>query len=147
MSTYSSSALMDATVTVLTAASEFSANEVSANDYNILTSAPWACAIVVRFRGFDTEPLTYGLPRGKSVVTLIDIEGYVRDQGDTVTVLSNITKLSDDIFNVLHQAEGLSGSAKKTLTTRGRVPTGIAVEDMGGFQWLPVVINLSAEQF
>jgi len=147
MPTYSSSALIDATVAVLTAASEFSNNEVSSNDYNVLTTAPGACAIVVRFRGFDSEPLTYGLPRGKSVVTIMDVEGYIRDNGDPVGMLANTIKLSDDILNVLHQAEGLSGSAKKSMVTRGRVPAGVAVEDMGGFQWLPVLINLSAEQF
>lgn len=147
MATYSSSALVDAVETVLTAASEFAANEVSINDYNVLTTAPGGCALIVRFRGFDTEPLTYGLPRGKSVVTLIDIEGYVRDTGDTISMLNNIIGLSDNIFNVLHQDETLSGSAKKTLPVRGRVPAGVAVEDLGGFQWLPVLVSLQAEQF
>lgn len=145
MPTHSASALVDAVVSTFTSASEFSDQEVTASDYNVLTTAPGACAIVVRWGRTTGVPRTYGQPRPKTSVVRIDVEGFVRDTGDTVQVLTDLTRLGDDIFNVLHHDPTL-GDVARIANLDDLTPQPITAE-IGGFRWQPLVGRLTAEQF
>jgi len=140
----------DGLITVLTAASAFDASQVSGCDYGILETSD-SCAIMVMPVGIASEPITFGAPRQRLVTWEIEIQAYVKDIGDTITVLSNVWTIADEVRGALDSDDTLDGSCKKSKITGAAQPKGSGggpeMLDAGGATWIPWYFTVAADQF
>lgn len=132
--------------TLLTSASEFGTALVSRNDYGILARAPGACAIVIRYRRTDTTPLAFSAPAKKALTIHVDVEGFVKETGDSKAALDRQVQLADALWNVFHWDQSLGGAVKISTVESIDTQGGFVVE-IAGFRWMPVVARVIGQMF
>lgn len=142
----SASGFLDGVYNVLASASEFGSEVVTRNDYNVLTQAPGACSLVLRYRGTRPEASTYASGRGRHRVVSVEleVEGYVREEADLAQVLDHQVQLADALYNVLVQDETFGGTVFQS-SVDVTAQAGFIVE-MGGFRWVPLTATVIGRQ-
>lgn len=141
----SGSAIADALVTMLGAASAFGSEAVSKDDYACLERASGS-AVMVQPEGFSNIVLTFGAPTKKHVTWQIGLEVYVKDTGDPAKVLNRLWSVQDVIKGVIDSDDTALGTAKKVVLDRGTRPRDTYTE-AGGATWLPYYMTILAEEF
>lgn len=127
------SALKDALITNLSAASVFGPGQV-ANTYDVMELTSGCCCIV-NWQDYQNEAMTFGNNRREAWTFLL--EAKVKDQGDPFQLTENTFTVIDRIIATLKTDDTLQGEAKGIgQVAANRVPG--EAETIGGMTWLPV---------
>lgn len=139
----SASAMVDAAVTMLSAASVFGSGMVGKENYSVLNIASGSCAVVNAI-AMESRPSTFGNPRGRDHTYRLQIEGFCKDGGDEDAALARVLTMFDTVTNCLESDDTLLGSADTTggLTIRFNPNRAVII---GGQTLLYVVFTLDAD--
>jgi hypothetical protein len=135
--TTTASAIKDAAITNLSAASVIGGEQVSTN-YSVMESTA-ACCAVVNVIGFVSNPMTFGNNR-RGTATLL-IEAKLKDTGDPVSLMNNTHSFMDKIIASLESDDTLQGTVEGIERIEATRDPNIA-ETIGGATWLPIDITV-----
>jgi hypothetical protein len=136
----SASAIADAIVTNLSAASVFGAGGVSKSSYRVLESMSGSCA-VVSFADMMARPVTFGSPRKFDSDWTLEVTIFIKDTGDPSALLNKVFTATDGTLASLRSDDTLQGTSDGIVQISGGFEPGRAVET-GGFTWLPVTFRV-----
>ena len=140
----------DGLIVTLAAASAFDTKQISGSDYGILETSD-SCAIMVMPLGISSEPLTFGAPRQRLITWELDVQAYVKDTGDPITVLGNLWVIADEVRGALDSDDKLDSSCKKAKIRSATQPKGVGrgpdAVDAGGATWIPWYFTVAADEF
>lgn len=131
------SAIRDACVTNLSAASCIGPNQVS-NNYAVMESVA-ACCAVVNVIGFISNPMTFGNNRRGTATILAELK--LKDTGDPVTLMNNVPALTDKVIQSLESDDTLQGAVQGIERIEAVWDPNIA-ETIGGATWIPVDLTV-----
>lgn len=127
------SALKDALITNLSAASVFGAGQVAIT-YDVMESTSGCCCIV-NWQELQSESMTFGNNR-REIWTFL-LEAKVKDLGDPFQLTANTFAVIDKIVATFKTDDRLQGEAQGIgRLAANRVPG--EAETIGGATWLPV---------
>lgn len=135
--------MVDAAVTMLSAASVFGSGMVGKENYSVLNMASGSCAVVNAI-AMTSRPSTFGNPRGRDHTYRLQVECFSKDGGDEDAALTRVLSMIDTVTNCLEADDTLLGSADATgeLTIRFN-PNRVAV--IGGQNVLYAIFTLDAD--
>jgi|GEM_PF-5527530 len=140
----------DGLIATLVAASAFDTGQISGCDYGVLEISD-SCAILVMPLGISSEPITFGAPRQRLITWELDVQAYVKDMGDPVTVLGNLWVIADEMRAAIDSDDTLNGSCKKSMIRSATQPKGTGrgpdAVDAGGATWIPWYFTVAADEF
>lgn len=102
------SAIIDAFVTNLSAASVFGSEQVS-TDYDVMVSTS-ACCCVVSITSYENTAMTFGNNRHDTYNAFL--QAYIKDTGDHPTLKRNVFVVMDKMIATLKTDDELQGTAK-----------------------------------
>jgi len=141
----SGSAIGDALVTMLSAASVFGPGRVADDDWSIIEHSEKSA--VVELVGFTAQMHTFGVPADFEVTWNHVIYIYVRDTGDAPAVKRNQIAIIDRVLGTILADDTLQGTVEKlTNVTGARDPTSIFTIPSGE-SWLRSDITVSSTQW
>ena len=138
----SASAIADAYVTMLGAASVFGSGNVTKGDYGVLNRASGSCC-VVEWSFLDGGPATVGGGDPEHEWTH-ELALFVRDSGDTARTAERTLTAIDAVVGCLMADQSLQGEAAGNLQgiRADRAPRE-AIE-VGGHRWLPIFVEVTS---
>ncbi len=139
----SGSAIADALVTMLGAASAFGSTAVG-KDYSVLERSSGSCCVVT-WRRFSSVTTTYGKGSHDRQWTH-SIQGFVKDLGDPISLLGRVLTFSDTVLNVLEHDDTLQGTVKKVDRVDAARDLNAAVQAGGAF-WIPIFVDVISTEF
>jgi hypothetical protein len=137
----SASAIADALVTMLSAASVFGSGAVSKSSYKVLETVAASCAVVSPLR-CETVPVTFGSPRERERNWTFRIQGFRKDTGDADAVLNGVYAIIDGVIDCVESDDTVQGTALATGDFVIEHTPGEALT-VGGAAWVPVWIDVS----
>lgn len=132
------SAIKDALITNLGAASVFGSNQV-ATHYHVMEQTS-ACCCVIRWAGYNNEAMTFGNNRTAQWDFVAEIK--LKDTGDPYSLMNNSFGLIDTVISSLKSDDTLQGQCKAigaVSATRAEPGT---FDEAGGAMWLPIDVNI-----
>ena len=139
----SGSAIADALVTMLGAASAFGSTAVG-KDYKVLESSSGSCCVVT-WRRFTSVESTYGGATHDRQWTHT-IQGFIKDQGDAVSLLGRVITFSDTILNVIEKDGTLQGTVNEVVRVDAARDLNAAVQAGGAF-WVPIFVDVVSLEY
>ena len=133
MTTATASAIKDALITNLSAASVFGSANVSTT-YEVLEMTS-ACCCVVSWQGYENRAMTFGNQRTEVWTFLL--EAKVKDLGDPYQLTLNTFTVIDKLIATLKADDTLQGTAMGLGRVEANRTPGEA-ETVGGATWLPI---------
>ena len=137
----SGSAIADAIITMLSAASAMGASAVS-KDYKVLETTAGSCC-VVNWLGMNEKMSAFGNPTAKEIVWTHIIHGFVKDEGDANAALQKVIGFPDTVVTTLRSDDTLQGTVEEVLAIRGKRDPELAIR-AGGATWLPVFFEVDS---
>lgn len=138
----SGSAITDALITMLGAASAFGSQNV-AKDYSVLERSS-GCCCVVTWRRVVSAQVDFGDDRDRQWTHTI--QGFVKDLGDPISTMSRINAFSDTVLAVLENDDTLQGTVERIDVIEGNRDLNAAVTS-GGMTWFPIYIDVVSTEF
>ena len=139
----SGSAIADALVTMLSAASVLGSGNVSKSSYQVLESAATHSA-VVQWTGIRTEQNAFGGQHRR--IWDMDMHVFIRDTNDPVAAINRVWSLTDKIIACLDADPTLLNTCTDTgMLSANRDPEQAYV--VGGATWLPFHMNLEVQEY
>ncbi len=132
----SSSAIADALITMLSAASVFGTNMVTKNDYSVLEKAAGSCATIT-WTNLKSVAVAFGNDRERSLTMRVDV--FVRDTSNPIEVLNNVYTAGDVAVTCLEADDTLQGTVNMVDAIQATRNPDRFVQ-AGGVTWLPVEI-------
>lgn len=133
MTTATASAIKDAFLTNLGAASVLGSQNVSTT-YDVMETTS-ACCCIVSWQDYQNTAMTFGNQRNEIWAFLL--EAKVKDLGDPHQLTLNTFTVIDKIISTLKTDDTLQGTAMGIgRVTANRVPG--EAETVGGATWLPI---------
>lgn len=138
----SASAIADALKTMLTASSALGSGGADTH-YGVMESTAGSCA-VISWRGVTSEAEVFGDVPGRMWTFLLD--GYVKDTGDPLAVMTRTLSMVDAILGVLEGDYTVQGQGEWRGEIRGeRIPD--VAFDIGGATWLRMPIEVDIKEW
>jgi len=133
-------------VTTLTACGPWIAAEISTCDFGILDHVS-GCAIVLLPGESPIEPLSFGGTPARGWRRLWGIKGemYIKDTGNSASLLSSVWSGHDDLYNTLAKDDSFNDSCQMAALTRLSF-AGVG-PDVAGQDWAVVRFEITAEEF
>ena len=122
------------------AASAFDSGNVSTDDYGIMETAN-ACALIITPGGMGAERHAYGESWERTWD--LDVEGYVKYDGDAQKALHRIWQLADEVIGAVYADQNLNSSACSAIVSGMDRPRNVEVE-IAGNTWLPLYFTIEA---
>ena len=141
----SASAMLDALVTLLSAASAFGSDMVTKATYDVLERASGSCA-VLNVTGIHSRPDSFGNSRSRTRDWTFQIDAFAKDTGDPDALRSRLISIFDIVTGTLESDDTLQGTAEVTGDIDGNFSTATALE-VGGALWLPAQFTITAREF
>jgi hypothetical protein len=120
----------------------FSAAQVSACDYGILTTMAATCGLVIQpgtttieEHGFGSQEHFWG----------IEVEAYLKDTGDPTVVLANTWHIHDAVIAIVSSGSTLNTPTRKALVT-GAVKERDLIASFGGNDFIPVSFTVQVRE-
>jgi hypothetical protein len=132
------SALKDAFLTNLSAASVLGPGQVSTN-YSVLESTS-ACCCVVAFRQYTGTAMAFGNPQNR--LWQFSLELFLKDTGDPVTLMNQPFAIVDKVIATLKSDDTLQGQANGIASVEANMEPGFTL-DVGGATWIPIDMTVS----
>ncbi len=139
----SGSAIADALVTMLGAASAFGSTAVG-KDYSVLERSSGSCCVVT-WRRFTSVESTYGGGSHDRQWTH-SIQGFIKDLGDPISLLGRVLTFSDTILNVIEHDGTLQGTVNSVNQVNAARDLNAAVQAGGAF-WIPIFVDVVSTEF
>lgn len=139
----SGSAITDALITMLGAASAFGSDAV-AKDYSVMERSSGSCCVIT-WKRFNSTAVTFGGVANDRHWTHT-IQGFVKDLGDPISLLNRVVGFGDKVLDVIEHDDSLQG----TVATVDRVECGRDLNagvQAGGAQWVPIFIDVQSTEF
>lgn len=135
------SAISDALVTMLSAASVFGDGMVTKDDYGVLERASGSCA-VVEWVGLGGEPTAIG---GEfDDLYTHEIAAFAKDLDDPKATLRRVLSVIDGVVSCIRADQSLQGTAGgKVQEIRANREPRVSLE-AGGQRWLPIFIEVDS---
>ncbi len=143
----SASAIQDALVTTLSAASVFGSGNVSTN-FRVLESSS-ACACVVGWMGVENVPDTYGMGGENHSKTLwtFSTRIYLKDVGSAVELMDDhVPAVIDKLVSAMRDDDTVQGTAEQVVAIRADRDPDIAFT-VGGATWLMIDGEVDIEEW
>ena len=132
----SASAIADALVTMLSAASVFGSGNVNKNSYKVLETA--ACsAAVISLNSVRSVAVAFGNDRERT--WSMGINAYIKDTGDPSDALNRVFNIADKVVACLDADDTILGTIDK-VTNISITRNENKFTQAGGSVWLPVDI-------
>ncbi len=138
----SGSAIADAIITMLSAASAIGIDAVS-KDYKVLETTGASCC-VVNWLGFNEKRITFG--GDDEIIWTHIIHGFAKDEGDANAALQRVIAFPDTILTTLRSDDTLLGTVEKIVAIRGNRDPELAIR-AGGATWLPVFFEVDSQEW
>ena len=138
----SASAMLDALVTVLSAASCFGASMVGKSTYDVLDRASGSCAVVSP-GSYKSVVDTMGLSTTDQLD--ISLEMWVKDNGDVSTFHARVVRMIDTTASTLRSNLHLLGTGE-IYEFNASYQSGRALEH-GGNIWVPFPATITTKEY
>ena len=142
----SASAMADALVTMLSAASVFGPNMVTKEDYSVLDICSGSCA-VINVGGLASEPATFGTPSGRERVWEFRIDTWIKDTGDPFIMRTRVLSLTNLVLTTLESDETLQGTAFDVGRIAMRYDPTSSIYKYGSRLWCNPVWTVAAREY
>ena len=140
----SASAMIDGIITNLTSTSVLGASGAS-TDYFVLETTS-ACCAVVGWQTVNYIPDTFGDPMSGGKVTIVEIEGFIREKNNPAEIMRDSAGFADLLTNTLISDDTLQNSIDTIRRVSARRNSG-EVASAGGLTWLPIYIEVEGFEF
>lgn len=135
----SASAIADALVTMLNAASVVGIGTTKKTTYELLETTASAAAIV-KWRSFNSNPSSFGSPCDRTNTWNFEIKCFIRDLNDPGSATTKIWTLTDKILNCIASDNTIQGTCDMVNRISGDHDPE-ALFNINGATWLTFTIN------